>query len=290
MIVVFGSINLDLIFAVPSLPRSGDTVLCPAARIEPGGKGANQAVAAARDGARVIMAGAVGRDALAQDALALLRDAGVDLRRVVETDAPTGVASVLVDPRAHNAIAVASGANLVARADQIEDALLGPETTVVLQMEVAPDQTAALIQRAKVRGARTILNLAPAAALPVEVLRAVDILVVNETEADWLADHLGCAATAAALHVALGTTVIRTLGENGLETATQHMPARRIDPVDTTAAGDCFVGVLAASLDRGQPLSAALHRATNSAALCCVRPGSQGSLPWAAETDSFEQG
>ena len=290
MIVVFGSINLDLIFALPRLPTSGNTVLCPAARIEPGGKGANQAVAAARDGARVVMAGAVGRDALAKDALALLHDAKIDLTRVVETDAPTGAASVMVDPNGHNAIAVGSGANLLAQASQIEDALLTPETIVVLQMEVSADQTAALIHRAKAKGARIILNLAPAAALPIDALKAVDIVVVNETEADWLATHLGCAPSAPAIQAALGTTIIRTLGERGLETPTQRIPAERITAVDTTAAGDCFVGVLAAALDRGQSLTEALQRATTAAALCCLKPGSQGSLPWAAETDAFVRG
>lgn len=294
MIVVFGSINIDLIFALPRLPASGDTVLCPAARIEPGGKGANQAVAAARDGARVIMAGAVGRDALAKDALALLHDARVDLSRVVETDAPTAAASVMVDPSGHNAIAVGSGANLLTQASQIEDALLTPETIVVLQMEVSADQTAALIHRAKARGAKVILNLAPAAALPIEALKALDILTVNETEGDWLAAHFKCPPTARALQQTLGVTVIRTLGENGLEVATgqgvQHIPARQITPTDTTAAGDCFVGVLAAGLDRGQSLTDALQRATAGAALCCMKAGSQGSLPWAEETDAFLRG
>ena len=290
MIVVFGSINLDLIFALPHIPAPGETVLGPTTRIEPGGKGANQAVAAARDGAQVIMAGAVGRDALATDALTLLKQANVDLTRVAETEIATGCAAIAVDPQARNAIAVGSGANLLAQASQIEDALLTPETIVVLQMEVSADQTAALIHRAKAKGARIILNLAPAAALPVEALKAVDIVVVNETEADWLATHLGCAPSAPAIQAALGTTIIRTLGERGLETQTHHIPAERITAVDTTAAGDCFVGVLAAALDRGQSLTDALQRATTAAALCCLKPGSQGSLPWAAETDAFLRG
>src|SRR5690242_10810211 len=121
MIVVFGSINLDLIFPLPHLPQPGETVLGPATRIEPGGKGANQAVAAARDGAAVAMVGAVGRDALADDALVLLRAAGVDLSRVARTDASTGCAAIAVDPAGANAIMVGSGANLLVRADQVED-------------------------------------------------------------------------------------------------------------------------------------------------------------------------
>ena len=291
MIVVFGSINLDLIFPLPHIPRSGETVLGPSVRIEPGGKGANQAVAAARDGVRVIMAGAVGRDALAEGALALLRDAGVDLSRVIAAEASTGCAAISVDPLGNNAIAVGSGANLMAREAQIEDALLGPATTLMLQMEVPASETAALIRRARARGARIILNLAPAAALPPDALRAVDLLLVNETEGDWLADHLGVRGGGAALRAALGTSVVRTLGGEGLEAATAErtwrVPARAITPVDTTAAGDCFAGVLAAALDRGTGLDRALHRATAAAALCCTRAGSQSSLPSAAAIDSF---
>jgi ribokinase len=236
------------------------------------------------------MAGAVGRDALAAGALALLRAAKIDLSRVIEADAATGCAAIFVDLQGANAIGVGSGANLAARATQIEDALLAPSTTLVLQAEVSTTETAALIHRARARGARIILNLAPAAPLETAALRALDLLTVNETEAAWLGTHLGCGTDAAALRGALGVDVVRTLGEDGAEVATaagvQRVPARPITPVDTTAAGDCFVGVLAAALDRGAPLTAALARASAAAALCCTRAGSQSSLPTAAETDA----
>jgi ribokinase len=291
MIIVFGSINLDLIFPVPRIPGPGETVLGPSIRIEPGGKGANQAVAAARDGAVVVMAGAVGRDSLAASALTLLREANVDLTRVIETDTSTGCATIAVDPAGDNAIAVGSGANLFARQAQIEDKLLNLASTVVLQMEVSPEETAALIHRAHANGARVILNLAPAAPLPVAALRELDVLVVNETESAWLATRLGRTDSAAALRDHLRITIIRTLGGDGLEVATAEgikaMPAHAIVPVDTTAAGDCFVGVLAAALDRGAALTAALDRAMAAAALCCTRHGSQGSIPSAGETDVF---
>ncbi len=290
MITVFGSINLDLIFALPAIPRSGETLLTRSVTIAPGGKGANQAVAAALDGARVAMAGAVGRDALAAGALALLRGAGVDLSRVIEADAATGCAAIAVDPQGHNAIAVGSGANLLARADQVEDALLGPGNTLVLQMEVDRQQTQTLIRRARTSGTRIILNLAPAAPLSLEALSAVDLLVVNESEAAWLAEYLGCFPDAAGLRAALGVDVVRTLGERGAELARVEglstIAAHEIDAVDTTAAGDCFVGVLAASLDRGVALEPALRRASVAAGICCTRPGSQNSLPAAAETDA----
>jgi len=291
MIVVFGSINLDLIFAVPHIPAAGETVLGPSTWIEPGGKGANQAVAAARDAAEVAMAGAVGRDALAGDALTLLRAASVDLSRVIQVDASTGCAAITVDPGGNNAIVVGSGANRHVREAQVEDALLRADTTLVLQMEIPAEETARLIARAKGRVGRIILNLAPADVLPRAALHAVDILVVNETESAWLANHLECGADAAGLRQALGVTVVRTLGGDGLDVATDsgvhHVPARAVTPVDTTCAGDTFVGVLAAALDRGMELLPALHRASFAAALCCTRFGTQGSIPTAAEIDAF---
>jgi ribokinase len=292
LVVVFGSINLDLIFNLPRIPKPGETVLGPSTRIEPGGKGANQAVAAARDGAETIMAGAVGRDALADGAMRLLRAAGVNLDRVRAVEATTGCAAISVDPGGDNAIAVGSGANLLASASQVEDALLGPGSTVVLQMEVPPAETETLIARAKARGARVVLNLAPAAALAEASLLAVDVLVVNQTEAEWLAGHLGCPASAPALHDRLGgVAVALTRGGEGAEVASHeaawHEPALAIEAADTTAAGDCFVGVLAYRLDRGETLRAAVRRASVAAALCCTRHGSQGSLPLATETDGF---
>jgi len=294
VVIVFGSINLDLIFALSAIPRAGETLLAASALIEPGGKGANQAVAAARDGALVLMAGAVGKDALAAGALVLMRQAEVNLERVVEVDASTGCAAIVVDPEGANAIAVGSGANLFASASQIEAAILGPQYTLVLQMEVAAEQTVATIERARAAGTRIILNLAPAAALPIHVLRMVDVLVVNETEAAWLAARLDCAVSAAGLHERLGgVTIVLTLGREGADIvaadATWHEHARIVEAVDTTAAGDCFVGVLAHRLDSGATLREAVERATLAAALCCTRHGSQDSLPTAAEIDAFRR-
>lgn len=294
MILVFGSINLDLIFPLPHIPVGGETVLAPGLTIAPGGKGANQAVAAARDGAAVVMVGAVGHDALAMDALALMRAAGIDLSRVAQTDRTTGTAAIFVSPAGENAIGVGSGANLLARADQVEDALLSPGTTLLLQMEVPAEETVALIRRAKARGARVILNLAPAAPIPAEVLRLLDVLVVNEGEGAFLAAASGAPpgtpSGAAGLHVALGCAVVRTLGGAGAEYADKDgaflVPAHQVDVVDTTAAGDCFTGVLAAALDAGASMPQALRRASVAAALCCTRAGSQNTLPYRQETDA----
>ena len=289
MIVCFGSINLDLIFAVPALPAPGETVLAPAVRLEPGGKGANQALAAAQDGAQVVFAGAVGRDALATDALALLRASGVACDRIALAEGSTGCAAICVDAAGRNLIAVGSGANLAARQAQIEDALLGPGTTLLVQRETAPDEIAALIRRAHATGARIVLNLAPAGPLAADALAMVDVLVVNETEAAWLAEFSNCAPEAAALRRAIGGEVVVTLGAAGLDAATAagavRLAGHPVRVVDTTAAGDCFTGVLAAALDRGLPITAALARANAAAALCCTRAGSQASLPDTREID-----
>ncbi len=291
MIVCFGSINLDLIFPVSHLPAAGETVLGRAMRVEPGGKGANQAVAAARDGARVLFAGAVGRDAFAPQATALMREAGVDLVRVPALDTSTGAAAICVDPQGRNQIAVASGANLLARASQVEHALLDPRTTLLVQAETDLAETAILILRARARGSRVVLNLAPAAPLAAEALRAVSVLVVNETEAAWLGQQLGTGTGPASLRQALGDTdVVVTMGGSGLEAATREgglrLDVHPVAVVDTTAAGDCFCGVLASALDRGASVHDAIRRANVAAALACSRPGSQASLPMGHETQA----
>jgi ribokinase len=295
VIIVFGSINLDLIFSLPKIPAAGETVLGPSVRVEPGGKGANQAVAAAHDGGIVLMAGAIGSDALGSGALTLLRDACVNLDRVAQVDASTGCAAIAVDPDGANAIAVGSGANRLVHAGQIEDSILGPDVTLVLQMEVPAAETAALIARARALDSRIVLNLAPAAMLPEAALRAVDVLVVNEAEGAWLTTHLGCAGSADSLRDRLdGPAVVLTRGEAGAEIASAdgdwHEPAVSIEAVDTTAAGDCFVGVLAHRLDQGGSLRDAVRRANVAAALCCIRAGSQGSIPRQAEIDAFIRG
>jgi ribokinase len=291
VVVVFGSINADLIFPVAALPAPGQTVMASGMTIEPGGKGANQAAAAARDGATVVMAGAIGRDALAATALAGLTEAGVDLSRVTQWAEPTGCASICTDLAGRNQIAVAPGANARARAAAIEDALLTPGAVLVTQMETDPVETAALIRRAHASGVRLIHNLAPAAALAPDALRLLDILVVNEDEAAWLARQEGVAGDdAASLAAAIGVTIIRTLGGAGVEWAgaagSGHVAAAPVCAVDTTAAGDCFVGVLASALSRGDSLPDALRRANAAAGLACTRRGSQGSLPRAAEIEN----
>ena len=287
MLLVFGSINVDLVFRVPALPAAGETVLGDSYVTAPGGKGANQAVAAARAGARVGMVGRVGRDGFADVALAALRAAGVDAGGVRADASPTGCAVIGVDAHGENQIIVASGANARVSADQVEDAWLDPQTTLLLQMEVPAAESAALIARAWARGARIVLNLAPALPMPEAALRAVDVVVVNAAEAMRLGERFGVAAErkalAAGLARTLGLTVIVTLGGEGAIAAggagTWRVGALPVTPVDSTGAGDAFVGVFAASLDAGLQLDDALHRASVAAGLACLGLGAQASLP-----------
>lgn len=289
MIVVFGSLNLDLIAWVETLPRSGQTVPAHAFRSEAGGKGGNQALAASLDGCRVAMVGSVGSDSFAEPVLERLRSAGVTLDDVAHRDGATGCALISVDGAGCNHIAVHAGANAQSRAAQLPDALLTPDTVLLLQMELPAEENAKAIRRARARGARVMLNLAPSLPMAEDALMAVDWLIVNDDEAQWLAQTLGVAPTAAGLSRRLGVGVVRTRGGSGLEAVWAEgelcLPAHAVEVVDSTAAGDCFTGVFAAGLERGLDISLALRRANAAAALACIRPGSQSSLPSAATTD-----
>jgi ribokinase len=293
MILVFGSLNADLVFQVRALPRPGETVLCPGYALAAGGKGANQAAAAAKAGAPVRMIGHLGRDSFGDLLRQGLVQAGVDCAGVAIAEAATGVAVIGVEPGGENQIMVGSGANLATRADQVVDADLGPDVTVLCQNEVAPEATFALLERAAARAARTILNLAPAAPLPASVLDAIDVLVVNEVEATMAAgDHDGgdLRALAQGLASRHDLTCVVTLGAAG---AIARGPAGgwrigplAVEPVDTTGAGDAFVGVLAAALDQGRELPEALRRASVAAGLACTRLGAQTSQQLAAEIEA----
>jgi ribokinase len=291
MIVVFGSLNVDLLFRLEALPRPGETVLCPGYEVAPGGKGANQATAAARAGAAVRMIGHVGSDGFAAVARAALAAAGVDATGIKTSTRPTGIAVIAIDRAAENQIMVASGANLDACADDVGDDLLAPGVTVLCQNEVPQTATAALLRRAAARGARTILNLAPAAAVPAAVLRSVDVLVVNEVEARALVGGSEAPATLAReLAARHALTCVVTLGARGALAAGPQgelrIGALPVTAVDTTGAGDAFVGALAAALDLGHALDAALARASVAAGLACTKVGAQASQPSAAEIEA----
>ncbi|RYE88276.1 MAG: ribokinase, partial [Oxalobacteraceae bacterium] len=212
MITVFGSINADLIFKLDRIPVPGQTLIAHSLTVQPGGKGANQAVAAARDGATVRMVGAVGDDALAEAALAGLRQAAISLDDLrVLPGHFTGCASICTDREGRNQIAVALGANGHTSAEQVSAAMLGAASTLLLQMEAPRVEIEAVIGRARQAGGRIILNLAPALPLDRAAIAQIDILIVNEDEAADLGASLGVGAEATALRDALGIVVIRTL-------------------------------------------------------------------------------
>ena len=293
MIVVFGSLNADFFLNVRSFPKPGETVLTPCAAVKAGGKGANQAVAAAKAGGVVKMVGAVGADEIAKVPLPALKAAGVDCSFVQTVKQSTGMAMIMVDETAENSIVVASGANMSASSAAVPDSLLSPETVVVMQMEVPPAENFALLKRAKAKGATTVLNVAPAREVPAEALRNVDYLIVNEIEAETIVGRTGQSPeqTALALSEKTGGACLMTLGKKGVAAAAKDgrvfsVASLPVKPVDTTGAGDAFVGIFAAGIDAGLPFAESVRRACCGAALACLKTGAQESLPSSREIDA----
>lgn len=291
MLVVPGSINADLLFKVARLPRPGETVLCPGYAMAPGGKGANQAAAAAKAGARVHFIGHVGSDAYGPVVRDLLAEAGVDVTHLRTSAQPTAIAVIGVDEAGENLIIVGSGANLDTSAAAIPGELLRAGATLLCQNEIRPEETGAAILAGRAAGARTILNLAPAGRMSGEVLAAVDCLIVNEHEAATLTGQaLAPEDQAARLAADHRLTCVLTLGAKGAlavapEGAWRVRPLK-IVPVDTTGAGDTFCGVLAAWLDRGADLPEALAAASVAAALSCEALGAQSAQPGRAQIEA----
>ncbi len=294
MIVVFGSINVDFAAFVPALPRAGETVLSTHERIFPGGKGANQALAAARAGARVALYGSVGSDPFADIALAALRADGVDLGGVARRNGATGLAMICIARSGQNRIVVASGVNRESQADQLPDHVLGPGNLLLLQQAVSADPNRELVRRARRAGAAVLLNAAPARGIPRDTMAALDILVTNEPEAEILAALLGAPRgdlrdVARALARAFDLTAVVTLGPDGAiaatPTASWAVTALPVDAVDATGVGDAFTGIFAAALESGADLPHALRRAAVGAGLACTVPGAQPGLPRDADIE-----
>ncbi len=289
MLLVFGAITMDLIFPVTRLPNVGDTLWSGASRMAPGGKGANQAVAAARDGARVTLVGAVGEDVLAEGALAGLAREGIDLQVSRVPVVETGRSAIGVDEEGRTIVMTDAGANLRLRANQVPDGALSAGTTLLAQMEVNPDEIAAAILRARRRGARVVFNLSPARPIAADALRAVHVLIGNTQEFAWAGEHLGTGNNPASLHAALGVTCVRMMGPQGVDAFSskgwRHMPVPPIKMRDTSGAGDCFVGVFAGAMSRGHGLDVALRRGAVAAALSAEKLGVQSGIPHAAEID-----
>lgn len=294
MIVVFGSLNIDMVFSVPILPTAGETVLCPFYELFPGGKGANQAVAAARAGGNVKMFGKIGDDDFGHRLFNSMEKEGVDPQGLQRTDLATGCAMICVDPKGENIITVASGANATLKESDVPENLLTDQTTLVLQMEVPPEENWRLIRRAKEKGARIILNLAPAGSIPEDIMHILDVLVLNEVETTLLARILGIdgsypRAIARRLTELYNLTVVVTMGPEGAYASSLegncNVKALKINAVDTTGAGDAFVGYLAVALDQGLSLDQALHKASVASGIACTRKGAQTSLPTPKEIE-----
>lgn len=295
MILVFGSINIDLVARVVSIPQPGETVLSPRYESLFGGKGANQTVAAARVSCpqRVAIAACVGDDAFGQSARDNLVCNGVVADLVANAPEPTGCAFITVDERGENAITVASGAN----ASLTEAAICGfdvdASTVAVFQMEVPFPASLAVARHVRAAGGRVIWNLAPAPqAFPAgdlsDLLSTTDVFVVNEHEAIAAAALLGCKTDDfryAGAHLSgSGCLCVVTAGARGAfafhpDGRNERVETKSIQPVDTTGAGDTFVGILANGLDEALPLTVALQRACHGASLACLAHGAQAGMP-----------
>ena len=298
MIIVFGSINMDFSLRLPEFPRPGETLIAPTYDVCPGGKGANQALACARGGVKTALVGKIGDDATGTRILNNLRRNEVMTSGVATSDfLPTGMAFIMTDKRGENQIIVASGANGDVSASQVPDEILKPDNIVLMQMELPMDETMLLLERSKKQGATVVLNLAPAFRLPQKYLEMVDYLVVNEPEVRQIAEVIGINPSqdlmvlAKVLSTKSGQTCIITLGSKGsiAMSATGkgwRVPALALsEVVDTTGAGDCYCGTLAAALHAKLALGSAMRRASVASGLSCMKQGAQDSFPYLADIE-----
>ena len=308
-ILVAGSLNMDQVVHVPRIPVLGETLLgAGSLKLVPGGKGANQAVAMARLGAPVAMAGRVGNDPFGERLLSSLRSDNVDTDLiVVDQEEASGVAFIFLAPDGNNAIVVAAGANMRVGQDSVQSSTIfeaiAQAQALVLQLEIPLETVILFIAAAHKGGVPVVLNLAPGQPLSKEVLRQVEVLIVNETEASLLSgqrvDSLEDARiVATVLHEQGIPKVVITLGSQGAILATSdgsgktriiYQSAPVVQVIDTTAAGDCFVGALTVALTEGQSPEDALRFAVYASALKVTKFGAQSGLPTRAEVDAFLQ-
>ena len=285
-IVVVGSAHADLYLELARRPGAGDTVLADGVRGLPGGKGANQAAAAARLGARATLIAAVGDDAAAAVALGGLADDGVSIDKVRQVaGVPTGVATVCVDVHGDNQVVVAAGAN--ARLEPAHIDVAAGTAAVLVSLEIAADTAAAALARAHAVGALAVLNVAPADAASPSIVAAADVVIANEGEAAAVAGSRNLAALAADT----GAIIVATAGPAGVRAATPageelHVAALPADVVDTVGAGDCFAAALTVALAEGQELASALRFAVAAATLKVTRSGARAT-PTRAEVEAL---
>jgi len=294
-VVVAGSINMDVVATAERHPKIGETVAGHEVLYFPGGKGANQAVAAAKLGAPTMLIGRLGRDPFGSDLKVFLAAQGVDLRFVRETpEVHTGTAIITL-ANADNTIVVIPGANGLVGADDISAVALATGDIAVSQFEIPLPAIRAFFEHARATGATTVLNPAPAHPCDSGLLDLVDILILNETELGVLAqtelrdtdDVASFVAAARSLQAGRGQIICVTLGKRGVLALVNGepltVPGRDVTAVDTTGAGDCFVGALAAQLAQATPLRTALGYANAAASICVQRMGAAPSMPTAAE-------
>jgi ribokinase len=295
-VFIAGSINMDVVATAERHPKVGETVAGNAVLYFPGGKGANQAVASAKVGAPATLIGRLGKDAFGQELRAFLAAQGVDLTFVTDAEAHTGTAIITV-ASANNTIVVVPGANAMVDADDVAAPALARGDVAVSQFEIPRPTITAFFKRARAAGATTILNPAPAMRTAVELLNLADILVLNETELGFLtgtelhdSDDPDRFADAARLLAGADKIVCITLGKRGVLALIQGeplvIPGRVVTAIDTTGAGDCFVGAMAAQLAGGKPIRDALHYANVAASICVQRMGAAPSMPTAVEVET----
>ncbi|MFI9555539.1 ribokinase [Nonomuraea endophytica] len=295
MISVFGSANMDLVAYVAQAPRTGETVTGRAFRTIPGGKGANQAIAAARAGGRVAFLGAVGDDGFGAEMRATLAGAGVDVRGLRQVSGSSGIAHIVVDDDGGNSIIVVPGANGTVTGPSGDDlAAIAGSQALLLQLELPMEAVIGAAQAAQVSGAPVVLTPAPARPLPEELLDAVTLIVPNEHEAAAITGASGAEEALDALLKRVPEAVI-TLGAAGALYGSRsgerlRVAAVPVKAVDTTAAGDTFVGALAVARGEGLVPAEALRFASAAAALSVQREGASTSMPARAEIDAFLHG
>ena len=293
-IVVVGSFNADLTAYMQRMPRPGETVHGHKFVIGPGGKGSNQAVAAARLGAEVAFVGRVGQDIFSEIALRMWEQEGINTRYVVrDSENSTGVAPIFVDDSGENSIVVVLGANLAVSPVDVDAAvgIITQADVVLTQLEISYEATGYALKVAKDRGVRTILNPAPAGQVSRDVLALADFITPNETELEALVGKSGVPVEEAARSLLAndGQVVVVTLGAQGARWVSKHgsalVPAYKVNVVDTTGAGDAFNSGLAVALAEGKSLGDALAFANATAALCVTRPGTAPSMPQRHEVE-----
>ena len=300
-VVVVGSVNMDLVFRTPRMPAPGETITGDGFQQVPGGKGANQAVAAARQGASVRFVGSIGNDSFGRMALESLGREGIATAHMTtDLSAASGVAGIFVDQRGENSIVLAPGANAVLSEAHVDAATgaIASADYLICQLESPIASVSRAIAIAREHGVRVVFNPAPAAQLPDGLLASVDYLILNETEATQLTglavlDRASAAAAAAALLARGAGAVLLTMGAGGVIVATpgseRFIPAVKVAAVDTTATGNTFVGALTVAIGRGLGLDDAVTQAQHAAALTVTRMGAQTSIPTRAELQEFIQ-